>query len=55
MPKNNPKWVAKPLEDHMTPRKCCICLEPATHQKFKHDIFSQKLDLSSRRFVCNSH
>ncbi len=51
----NRKWVAKPLDDYETPRRCTVCLAPATRKKFQEDDDGRNLDMSSRRFVCNEH
>lgn len=53
------KVVREPIAAHMTPRKCCVCPEPAVFSACKLSDYlkngKQTVDKSSRRFFCETH
>lgn len=44
----------EPIGEHQTPRKCAICLQPATQIRYGHAV-DGRVDRSSRVFCCADH
>lgn len=49
------KWVAIPINEQAARRKCGMCLNPATRMKYRRQKFSNRMEVSTRRFACEKH
>lgn len=46
--------IFEPISEYSTPRKCCVCMRPASQAGYNRNKLGG-IDRSSKRFLCEEH